>query len=79
MVYYSRNAIKALDNIFEGLLSWPKQNLSYGHVKSYHNERRIVCDSLDSLIYHFDVRFDKHKKYSKKAHCYNRKKIQVWI
>ena len=78
MVYYSQNAIKDLDIIFEGLISWSKHNLTYSHVKAYHNEIKRVCDSLDSLVYHFNTQFEMHKKYGKKVHCYNRNKNTTW-
>ena len=78
MVYYSQSAISDLDLIFEGLLLWPKHNLEYNHVVTYHNELRKICDSLDTKTYHFDTKFDSHKKYGKKVYPYNRNKSTTW-
>jgi hypothetical protein len=78
MVYYSQNAIADLNKIFDGLLSWPKHNLEYNHVVTYHNELRNICDSLDNQTYHFESRFESHKKYGKKVYCYNRNKSTSW-
>ncbi len=78
MVYYSQKAIADLDRIFEGLLLWPKLNLEYNHVVKYHNELRNVCDLLDSKSYHFQAKFEEHKKYGNKVYCYNRNKNTNW-
>ncbi len=78
MVYYSRNAINDLDKLFESLLLWPKHNLSYNHVITYHNDLKKICDSLDTLKFHFETRFKLHKQYGKKVFTYKRNKNTCW-
>jgi len=78
MVYYSRNALEALDAIFEGLLSWPKHQLTYSHIVSYHQVLKLLCDSLDGLVHHFDASFESHKKYGAKVYHYTRTKNTTW-
>jgi hypothetical protein len=78
MVYYSQSALADLEEIFEGLLSWPKHNLEYNHVVTYHNELRSICDSLDTRTYHFEANFESHKKFGKKVYSYNRNKNTTW-
>ena len=78
MVYYSQTAKDDLDSIFEGLLSWPKHDLEYNHVIEYHNDLKVICDSLDAKSFHFEAKNESHKFFWKKVYPYVRNKSTTW-
>lgn len=78
MVFYSEVSIANLSEILIGLITWPKHPLSVDHAEKYVTEIRIVCDALDSKIFHFNTQFTLHKSYGNKVHTYRKSKQTSW-
>jgi|GEM_PF-1938221 len=78
MVFYSEVSIANLSEILIGLITWQKHPLSVDHAEKYVTEIRIVCDALDSKIFHFNTQFTLHKSYGNKVHTHRKSKQTSW-
>lgn len=78
MVYFNRQAVLDLEQIFEGLLVWEKHPLEIEHARKYRDDIIDVCRRLDTQSHHFNCKYPQHKLYGAKFTRYRRNKSTVW-
>ena len=78
MIYYSQKAFDDLDNIFYGLIIWPKHPLEPEHAKQYVRNIEEMCNSLDGKFYHQKTSYITHKKYGNYVYQYKRNQNTSW-
>jgi hypothetical protein len=67
-----------LVSILYGLLTWKKHFINFEHARSYLNDIRVECYSLNSKTHHFKTTNPEHIKYGSKIHTYKRNKQTQW-
>ena len=78
MVYYKQSAYYDLNDIFYGLIMWPKHPLAPEHAMHYVDDLEEICNTLDSKKYHQRTTYDIHKKYGDYVHKYKRTSNTCW-
>lgn len=74
MVYLNSRAEDDLFSILVGLLTWEKHMIEYNHAEQYVNDIQTQCYLLDKMPYHVNSKYEIHKQFGEKVHCYRRNK-----
>jgi hypothetical protein len=78
MVFYSQQVLNDFDEIFEGLLTWDKINLSQTFITDYVNELKNQCEHIPFKSIHNKTTYSSHKKFGSKVHRYRRNSHTIW-
>jgi len=78
MVIFNSDSEDDLVSILYGLLTWEKHIIELEHARSYLNDIKEECYSLNSKTYHFKTTHPEHKQYGSKIHTYKRNKQTHW-
>ena len=77
-VYFSRQAVDDLKDIFRALITWEKGPLELKHALQYVDDIEAKCFSLANKTYHVRTTFATHKLYGDKVLTYRRNRATVW-
>ena len=83
MVFYKQSALDDIEQIFIGLLEWrTKDNnqlrMTFDEVWDYRNNLFDIGNTLDTLPYNAETKYEIHKQYGKYVHHYKRNRRTVW-
>ena len=83
MVFYSKSALDDIEQIFIGLLEWhTKDNkqlrMTFDEVWNYRDNLFTVGNSLDTLLYDAETKYEMHKKYGKYVYRYDKNQRTQW-
>jgi len=78
MVIFNSDSEDDLVSILYGLLTWEQHIIELEHARSYLNNIREECYSINGKTYHFKTTNPEHKLYGSKIHTYKRNKQTHW-